>query len=197
MSAAQTFATRTFQNGEHTLALILTSGRVRVTHTSSTVQNTAPLGDVPVPAPAPFLRRRPQILLRLVNDTRRSGYDCRSRGVFAPTSGVALEPRPTHAAQGHADDMKTNGYFSCTAQDGSTVGIRTIREGYTWLRVGDIVYGYPDADAVMSSWLGSDGHCANLPGYTELGVGTNVLGTGVCTAAVVVRLRAGCCKSQT
>lgn len=111
-------------------------------------------------------------MLRLVNDARRSGYDCRSRGVFAPTSEVALEPRLTRAAQGHADDMKTNGYFSHTAQDGSTVGVRTTRASYTWSRVGEnIAYGYPDA--VMSGWLGSDGHCANLmnPGYTELGVG--------------------------
>ena len=113
-------------------------------------------------------------LLTLVNDARRSGYDCGARGVFAATGAVALESHLTAAAQAHADDMNAKNYFSHTGQDGSTVGTRVSRSGYTWSWVGEnIALGYPDAGAVMAGWLGSDGHCANVmnPNFTHLGAG--------------------------
>jgi uncharacterized protein YkwD len=174
-STARPFDTRTPQDGPHTLtlALTLTTGAVRVTHTAFVIRNAAASEPTPTPTPSQPTDFAGEIL-ELVNDARRSGYDCRSRGVFAPTGALTLEPRLGSAAQGHADDMNAHGYFSHTGRDGSSVGTRVTRQSYSWSRVGEnIAYGYPDARAVMAGWLSSDGHCANLmnPHYTDLGVG--------------------------
>jgi len=188
-SAANPFDTRTLKDGAHTLTLALTftGGRTQVTHAAFNVENAAVTEPAPTPEPSPAPTPTPSPdpapaqptdfaseMLRLVNDARRSGYDCGSRGVFAATAALTLESRLTSAAQGHADDMNSQGYFSHTGHDGSTVGSRVTRQGYAWSRVGEnIAYGYADADRVMAGWLSSDGHCANImnPGYTELGVG--------------------------
>ena len=188
-SGALPFDTARLKDGAHTLtaALTLTSGRVQVVHAPFTVRNAAPTptlaptptptptpAPTPAPAPAPAPSDFSSALLTLVNDARRSGYDCGAKGVFAATGTVALESRLITAAQAHADDMNAKGYFSHTGQDGSTVGTRVSRSGYTWSWVGEnIAMGYPDAGAVMAGWLESDGHCANVmnPNFTHLGVG--------------------------
>ena len=184
-SGALPFDTAKLKDGAHTLtaALTLTSGRVQVVHAPFTVRNAAPAPTptptpIPTPTPTPTPTPAPSdfasTLLTLVNDARRSGYDCGSRGVFAATGAVALESRLTTAAQAHAADMNANGYFSHTGQDGSSVGTRVSQSGYTWSWVGEnIAMGYPDAGAVMAGWLTSDGHCANVmnPNYTHLGAG--------------------------
>jgi len=180
-SAANPFDTGTLKDGAHTLTLALTftGGRTQVTHAAFNVQNAAVTEPAPSPAPSPDPTPAQPTdfaseMLRLVNDARRSGYDCGSRGVFAATAALTLESRLATAAQGHADDMDSQSYFSHTGRDGSTVGSRVTRQGYAWSRVGEnIAYGYADADRVMAGWLSSDGHCANImnPGYTELGVG--------------------------
>ena len=113
-------------------------------------------------------------MLSEVNAARQAGQDCGAEGVFEKTAGVRLEPHLNTAAQTHADDMNTQGYFGHTAPDGSTVGVRVSRTGYRWSRVGEnIARGYKDVDTVMQDWLKSDGHCANLmnPAYREFGVG--------------------------
>lgn len=146
-------------------------------HTAFSVQNATVTEPALTPSPTPAPTQPTDFaseILRLVNDARRTGYTCGSRGTFAATGALTLQSRLTNAAQGHADDMNTHGYFSHTGRDGSNVGSRVTREGYSWSRVGEnIAYGYPDADAVMTGWLKSDGHCANLmnPNYTHLGVG--------------------------
>lgn len=168
--SARPFDTATLKDGPHTLtvALTLAGRRTQVVHASFTVRNAVA---VPTPTPPTDLS---STLLSLVNDARRSGYDCRSAGVFAAAAPLTLEPRLTKAAQGHADDMNVNTYFSHTGKDGSTLGTRVTRTGYSWWGLGEnIALGYPDAAAVMAGWLGSDGHCANImnPSFTQLGVG--------------------------
>ena len=115
-----------------------------------------------------------RMMLKEVNAARLSGYDCGAKGAFKSTTALKLEPQLSAAAQAHADDMNAEAYFAHTAPDGSTVGTRVTRTGYRWSRVGEnIAQGYKNVDAVMSGWLKSDGHCANLmnPGFAELGVG--------------------------
>lgn len=51
---------------------------------------------------------------------------------------------------------------------------RVSATGYTWHAVGEnIAWGYMTPDAVMTGWMNSAGHKANILGssYTELGVG--------------------------
>ncbi len=113
-------------------------------------------------------------MLKLVNVARQAGQACGTEGMFEKTTKLRLESHLNTAAQAHADDMNTQGYFDHTAPDGSTVGTRISRTGYRWSRVGEnIARGYKDVDTVMQDWLASDGHCANLmnPAYREFGVG--------------------------
>lgn len=66
--------------------------------------------------------------------------------------------------------------LSHTGPDGSSVGDRVTRSGYTWSRVGEnIARGQADASAVMNSWMGSPGHRANILNcsFREMGLGVD------------------------
>lgn len=113
-------------------------------------------------------------MLAQVNAVRVAGRDCGAEGTFAPTQPLAFDARLSVAAQVHAEDMHAHAFMSHTGSDGSTVGQRVARTGYSAASWGEnVAFGYPSVEAVMAGWLGSDGHCANLmhPGFTELGVG--------------------------
>lgn len=129
-STANPFDTGTLKDGAHTLTLALTftGGPVKVTHAAFNVKNATATEPAPTPEPTPAQPTDfTSEMLRLVNDARRSGYNCGGRGVFAATGALTLESRLTSAALGHADDMNSKGYFSHTGQDGSTVGSRVTR----------------------------------------------------------------------
>jgi uncharacterized protein YkwD len=95
------------------------------------------------------------------------------------------------AAQAHSDDMKAQNYFSHTGKDGSSVGTRIMRQGYTWNTWGEnIARGYRDAKAVMDGWIKSEGHCKNIMGknFTEVAVARDG-GNGTIWTMVLARPR--------
>merc|ERR1711963_974193 len=61
-------------------------------------------------------------VLQLVNAERRK--------TGAPA--LCLNGQLTRAAAVHSADMRKNGFFSHTGSDGSSVGVRVSREGYSW-----------------------------------------------------------------
>lgn len=75
----------------------------------------------------------------------------------------------------HAEDMSVNNYFSHTSQDGRSPGQRITAEGYRWNAYGEnIAWGYGTPEAVMSAWMNSSGHQANILKkglFCDLGVG--------------------------
>jgi uncharacterized protein YkwD len=78
------------------------------------------------------------------------------------------------AAQGHAEDMKAKGYFSHTGQDGRSPFDRMRDAGYDYRAAGEnIARGQGGAREVMTAWMTSPGHRANILNcdYRELGVG--------------------------
>lgn len=78
------------------------------------------------------------------------------------------------AALGHSQDMATNGYFSHTSLDGSSMRDRIERQGYSWRRIAEnIAVGQPTPEAVVDAWMNSSGHRANILNceLTEIGVG--------------------------
>lgn len=79
------------------------------------------------------------------------------------------------AAQRHSDDQAARATMTHTGSDGSTLGDRAGRAGYVgWTGLGEnVAYGYGTVDAVMSGWMNSPGHRANLlsAGYTHVGFG--------------------------
>ena len=78
------------------------------------------------------------------------------------------------AADEHAEDMATQDYFSHTGLDGSSPGDRMADEGYQTRAWGEnIAWGQKTPEAVVSAWMNSPGHRANIlnGNFTEIGVG--------------------------
>ncbi|MFE4922472.1 CAP domain-containing protein [Streptomyces sp. NPDC056661] len=78
-------------------------------------------------------------------------------------------------AQDFSDDMAARGFFSHTDPDGQTPWDRATKAGVTGLGGENIARGQADAQAVMASWMNSDGHRANILNcdYKTLGVGVH------------------------
>lgn len=87
------------------------------------------------------------------------------------------------AAQAHSADQAAARTMTHTGSDGSTLGTRAERAGYRgWNGLGEnVAYGYTSVEAVMSGWMASPGHKANLlnTAYTHVGVGRASASNGV------------------
>jgi uncharacterized protein YkwD len=78
------------------------------------------------------------------------------------------------AARKHSADMACNNYFSHTGLDGSAPWDRMAREGYSYSWAGEnIAAGYSTAESVVTGWMNSSGHRANIlsTNFTEIGIG--------------------------
>jgi uncharacterized protein YkwD len=75
------------------------------------------------------------------------------------------------AAMAHAKDMAEHHTLDHTGSDKSTVGVRVKREEYPYIIVGEnIADGQHEVDDVMTLWMESPGHRANiLADFTEMG----------------------------
>ncbi|MFE9029715.1 CAP domain-containing protein [Streptomyces iakyrus] len=94
----------------------------------------------------------------------------------AGCSPVTANDRLTRAADDYSDVMASSGVMSHTGPDGSTMTTRVEAAGYRWSTLGEnIARGQADAAAVMTSWMNSPGHRANILNcsFTELGVGVH------------------------
>jgi uncharacterized protein YkwD len=161
--------------------------RLHVLHTAAfkaflSTQRTVTVTPVPVasrpaasnPAPstsaAESLRAR---LLVLVNRARATSRTCGGTtypAVAALHRSAALD----RAAGAYATRMATEDFFSHESPDGSTMvsRLKAVGIGDTTERE-NIAAGQTTAAAVMTAWLGSPGHCANLMAgdVTRIGLG--------------------------
>ncbi|WP_343040741.1 sigma-70 family RNA polymerase sigma factor [Streptomyces typhae] len=132
----------------------------------------------PKPPPAPPRTQRPsatatprtptgsteQQVLRIVNDERQKA-GCRP---------LTYNSKLATAAKRHSTDMKARNYFDHTSPDGTDPGKRITAAGYRWSTYGEnIARGQQSASSVMTSWMNSEGHRANILNcsFKELGVG--------------------------
>ncbi|GGU43405.1 CAP domain-containing protein [Streptomyces lavendofoliae] len=78
-------------------------------------------------------------------------------------------------AGAYSEDMARRGFFSHTDPDGASPWDRAAKAGVQGLAAENIARGQSDAQAVMESWMNSDGHRANILNcdYTRLGVGVH------------------------
>ncbi|MEV7088158.1 CAP domain-containing protein [Streptomyces sp. NPDC093085] len=78
-------------------------------------------------------------------------------------------------AQAFSDDMAARGFFDHTDPDGNTPWDRAAKAGVKNLGGENIARGQATAEAVMDSWMNSEGHRANILNcdYTRLGVGVH------------------------
>jgi len=79
-------------------------------------------------------------------------------------------------ARAHSADMRDRSYFSHTDPEGQSPFDRAEAAGVTYARAENIAAGQPDSTAVMTAWMGSSGHPANI-----LDCSLGSLGVGVAT----------------
>lgn len=102
-------------------------------------------------------------MLALVNQHRLAGATCGSRGAFPPVAALRWNEALTQASLVHSDDMVALDFFSHTGSNGSSAGQRITAAGYGWQTWGEnIAAGQMGVAAVVSAWMNSPGHCANL-----------------------------------
>jgi uncharacterized protein YkwD len=81
----------------------------------------------------------------------------------------------TTAARGHSTWMAQTGTFAHTGKGGSTFITRSKATGYRQPSGENIAYGYADATAVVTGWMNSRGHRANILNCKSKSVGVGVV----------------------
>lgn len=124
-------------------------------------------------APLPSQAEAARMILAASNQARASGRACGS--VYFPAAPMLVSNAALDAAaQAHSGEMAALRYFSHTGMDGSLVGERARRAGYSWQHIGEnIASGMRTPQEAVAGWVDSPGHCANLmnPAFTALGSG--------------------------
>ncbi|MFC4639008.1 CAP domain-containing protein [Deinococcus hohokamensis] len=158
-------------------ALLTLSACAGTTGSSPAPTTPSPITPTPAPAPTPSPTPAPsgiaQRVLDLTNAARAQARTCGGTA-YSPAPALSLNAQLTQAAQGHAADMAARNYFSHTSLDGRTMADRVEATGYRWSTIGEnIAAGQTSPEEVVSGWLNSPGHCANImnPAFRELGVG--------------------------
>ncbi|MDB4074115.1 CAP domain-containing protein [Ascidiaceihabitans sp.] len=76
---------------------------------------------------------------------------------------IRYSPQLEAVATAHANDMASQGYFSHTGANGSSIGDRTTAQGYKWCFVAEnIARGQQSLEEVMAGWKASKGHYKNM-----------------------------------
>ncbi len=95
---------------------------------------------------------------------------------FRAANGLAplvVDARLMRAAQDYAEEMARRGVLSHFSADGSTPWDRMVRAGYNWSNASEnIASGYTTDEDVMTGWINSPGHRADILGpYSNIGTG--------------------------
>lgn len=110
-------------------------------------------------------------MVALINHARSSARRCGPRR-FPAVNPVSWNPKLASVASNHSMDMATHDFLSHKGSNGSTVGKRVSAVEYAWRSVGEnILGGRERSEEVVSVWLNSADHCANImnPTFTEIG----------------------------
>jgi len=116
------------------------------------------------PSPPTTQSRFDAELLQLTNEERRK----------AGVPALQLSPQLDRAAQGHAEDMVRNNFFSHTGSNGSTLVTRVAAAGYAYSFAGEnIAAGGATPAQTIQQWMNSPGHRQNLlnRNFTQIGFG--------------------------
>jgi uncharacterized protein YkwD len=113
-----------------------------------------------------------EAVLQQVNLARSDGHVCGPQ-ILPPAAALTWNDTLFSAAARHAADMAKRNYLSHVTPEGADFSQRLTSEGYSWRAAGEnIAGGQASVNAVMTSWLGSEGHCRNImnPVFTEVAV---------------------------
>jgi uncharacterized protein YkwD len=88
-------------------------------------------------------------------------------------SPLSKQSQLTTAARNHSEDMACNDFFSHTSPTTGSPFDRLAAIGYSYSSAAEnIAAGYGSPAAVVSGWMSSSGHRANILGsYTQIGIG--------------------------
>jgi uncharacterized protein YkwD len=78
------------------------------------------------------------------------------------------------AAEQHSTDQAKRAKMTHTGSNGSNAGQRISANGYRWSTWGEnVAAGQSDCPTVISAWMSSEGHRANIlnPAMTDIGIG--------------------------
>lgn len=112
---------------------------------------------------------------------------CNQERAAAGVGALVLEgpypgtPSRMGVATFRSEDMRDRNYFSHTDPEGHSPFWHLTQAGIAYTTAGEnIAYGYSTPDAVMSAWMASTGHRANIlnANFGRLGVGIALGGTG-------------------
>jgi len=93
----------------------------------------------------------------------QAGQAMNSIRAQAGRRALQMDPRLQAAAQAHACNMSTKGYFSHRGKDGSKPKIRLKRQGCGAKTVAEnIAIGQTNPNNVMAGWMGSPSHKKNI-----------------------------------
>ncbi|WP_199752922.1 CAP domain-containing protein [Actinoplanes sp. ATCC 53533] len=129
----------------------------------------APTSPAPIPTPTPTSAPTGNTALEAevvtIVNTERAKAGC---------AALTTDDRLIAAARGHSTDMAARGYFSHTTPEGVAFSTRITSAGYRWSGAGEnIAKGQRTPAEVMTSWMNSAGHKANILncGFKNIGVG--------------------------
>lgn len=138
----------------------------------------APAGPLADPAPVPpWLLPEPAPVLGLVPNFEEQVIELVNierllDGQRPPLKG---QVQLAEAAELHSTNMGVRNFFShCDPDTGTSPGQRVTATGYNWNSVGEnAAAGQATPEAVMTAWMNSSGHAANILSlnYREIGVG--------------------------
>lgn len=112
-----------------------------------------------------------QALLERINRVRSEGRQCGDR-FFEAAGPLSWSCKLEAAAQAHATAMAERDFFGHTGPDGVKLDERVTQSGYRWSAVGEnLAAGQASVDEVVTGWLSSPGHCANImkAAFTNMG----------------------------
>lgn len=110
-------------------------------------------------------------ILKLTNEVRAKARQCGGR-TFKAVAPLTWSAKLGAASLAHSRDMASQNYFSHRSKNGDQVDSRVGEQNYAWRGVGEnIAAGQGSAQQVVSAWLSSPPHCANLmgEGFSEMG----------------------------
>ncbi|MFF5294046.1 CAP domain-containing protein [Paractinoplanes globisporus] len=89
---------------------------------------------------------------------------------------LRIDDRLVKAARGHSADMVTENYFSHTGSDGSNFVAREVAAGYPrrGASAENIAWGYRTPKDVVTGWMNSSGHRANILNCGSVAVGVGL-----------------------
>lgn len=125
------------------------------------------------PAPAPSTRLDISAeCVRMVNSERAA------RGI----GPVSVDLKITYAAETHSRYQASISTMTHLSANGAKAGTRLYNVGYNWSTYGEnVAAGQQTCTSVMSAWMNSSGHRANIlnPNFVHIGIGAMANGSGV------------------